>query len=100
MKIVLVLLLLPASAFAGTYEYDWKSGNSYWTQPNANGGATVRGYNFKESSSWSTTIDQNGNQRGWDANGNYWQYNNRSGAYFNYGTGKNCFGTGAGRVCN
>lgn len=99
-RFVIVMFLLPFAVSASGYEYDWKSGNSYWTQPNQNGGATVRGYNFEEGSSWTTTIDQRGNQSGWDANGNYWQYNNRSGTYLNYGTGKSCYGTGAARVCN
>lgn len=97
--LILLVFLFPAPLLAGSYEYDWKSGNSYLTQPRQNGGATVRGYNVENGSTWTTTIDPNGNQSGYDADGNYWRYNSRSGAYFNFGTGKSCFGNGAARTC-
>jgi hypothetical protein len=49
---------------------------------------------------WNQTIQPNGDQRGMDSNGNYWNYNAGTGNYINYGTGEMCFGRGAGRFCN
>ena len=48
---------------------------------------------------WNTTIQNNGNMNGLDSHGNYWQYNNNTGNYYNYGTGKTCYGFGYARQC-
>lgn len=80
-------------------EYDWKSGNSYETIENRDGSTTTNGINLSNGSIWSSTTDSSGNQRGTDANGNYWQYDKGSGNYYNYGTGKTCYGKGQSRTC-
>ena len=80
--------------------YDWQTGNTYRITPNYNGGATVQGYNFNNGTSGRTEIDRRGNQRGYDAQGGYWQYNNRTGSYFNYQTGRSCYGKGLARFCD
>ncbi len=73
--------------------YDNRSGNSYNTW-----GGTTRGYNQGTGSAWSSQ-GYSGGQRGTDSQGNPWSYNSRTGVYQNYGTGRTCVGSGAGRVC-
>ena len=48
---------------------------------------------------WNQSIDSQGNQRGMDSKGNMWNYNRRSGAYWNT-DGTFCTGKGAYRICN
>ncbi len=48
---------------------------------------------------WNQSIDSQGNQRGMDSKGNMWNYNRRSGAYWNT-DGAFCTGKGAYRICN
>lgn len=81
------------------YNYDYKSGNSYNTRTDLNGSTTTNGYNSRKGDSWRSTTDSSGNQKGTDAKGNSWSYDNRTGNYMNYGTGKTCFGKGEARNC-
>lgn len=80
--------------------YDWKSGNRYTTTINPDGSAQVRGSNLQNGTSWRSTIQPDGQQRGTDADGNQWRYNPRTKTYTNFGTGKTCTDTAYGRVCN
>lgn len=98
--IAVLFILASCSVMADEYTYDWKTGNSYSTSQNIDGSTTVRGSNLSNGSTWTTTIEKDGTQRGRDTDGNYWKYNGDSGSYINYGTGKSCFGTGAAKVCN
>lgn len=93
-------LLIPLASHA-EYKYDPSTGNSYnyYTNPYT-GQTTVRGYNGTTGSQWNTTIQPDGNMRGQDADGNFWNYNDSTGSYYNYGSGKICTGKGAYRVCN
>lgn len=79
--------------------YDWQSGNSYHYRTDSYGNTTVNGYNLQNGTMWNSRIKPNGNQSGTDAQGNYWDYNARSGTYHNYGTGRTCYGRGEGRTC-
>lgn len=78
---------------------DRSSGNVYRVTPQYGGGATVRGNNYETGSTWRTTIQPNGNQRGTDADGNMWSYNPRSGAYMS-SDGTTCIGKGELRTCS
>jgi hypothetical protein len=83
-------------------EYDWESGNRYQIEHHNNfieQDTHIKGYNFNTGSQWETTIDRDGDMRGRDADGNSWKYDERSGFYQNYGTGKTCIGKGAARNC-
>jgi hypothetical protein len=80
--------------------YDWQSGNSYHWNTTPGGDTRVQGYNLNNGTMWNQTIKPNGDMRGYDGGGNYWQYNSRSGNYYNYGTGEMCTGHGAARICN
>jgi hypothetical protein len=86
-----LVIATPAAANCNMY------GNCYLTTPRLGGGADV--YGFGNGGTWNSTIEPNGDQRGWDSRGNYWQYDNNTGNYFNYGTGQTCFGKGALRTC-
>lgn len=77
--------------------YDWQTGNSYTTTTTGSD-THVRGLNTNTGSTWNTTIDSSGNQRGVDAKGNVWQQNKATGTYIN-SNGKVCTGKGAARVC-
>jgi hypothetical protein len=81
-------------------KYDWQSGNRYNWNQDSSGSTHLRGNNSNTGSQWNTTIQPNGSMRGFDSNGNSWNYNAQSGTYMNYGTGKMCVGKGVGRVCN
>ena len=99
-KLFLVLsLLFPSIAFsAGMYDkqyktnsghsYDFKSGNNYHWNTDPAGNTRVYGNNYNTGSIWNTTIDKNGNMNGSDSDGNFWNYNKKSGTYMNYGTGE------------
>jgi hypothetical protein len=80
--------------------YDWRSGNTYTTQKRPNGETEVLGFNANTGSMWNTTIKPDGSMNGYDSKMNPWTYDAKTGTYFNYGTGKMCFGEGAARVCN
>ena len=102
LKFVLISagVLIASSAFAQTRSYyDWQSGNSYSVHRNSNG-ATINGYNTRTGSMWNQRQNSNGTYSGMDAQGNHYSGNNRTGSYYNYGTGKMCTGTGYARVCN
>ena len=97
-------ILICCFSFTGVataeYEYDWATGNSYNTY-NSGSSTQINGYNYGTGTSWSTTIDNNsGDMRGYDKNGNYWNYDESTGSYYNYGTGKTCFGKGSTRYCS
>ena len=79
--------------------YDWESGNQYNWNTDALGNTRVRGMNLGTGSTWSQTIEPDGDQRGFDSNHNYWTYDGQTGNYYNFGTGESCFGKGASRVC-
>lgn len=96
--VAMFLLFMASNTFAASYEHDWRSGNSYSTTDNADGGATIRGRN-RSGDTWTTTIENDGDQRGRDANGNYWTYDSKNGRYFNFGTGESCYGNGVARRC-
>lgn len=101
--VVLILLFFtPPPVVAGSgfgSSYDWRSGNSYsWTR-NSDGSTDVNGWNLRTGSSWRTTIEPDGDMRGTDSHGNSWTYDNSTGYYHNFGTGKTCFGKGALRTC-
>jgi hypothetical protein len=93
----MALLLVPLVALAD-YSYDWTTGNWYITTPNADGGAQVHVYNGRTDSSWNTTIFPNGDIRGFDSNGNVWQYNSSTG-YYVHSKGQACIGKGERRRC-
>ncbi len=96
----LVTLLLAAPAFAQSgSSYDWRTGNQYYWNRNFDGSTSVRGSNFGTGSMWNQTIMPNGDQRGTDSRGNYWQYNNSTGNYWN-SDGTMCWGKGQFRQCN
>jgi hypothetical protein len=86
------VLVGTSPAGAQQYHYDWQSGNSYYTTPGIGGGAIVQGFNLQNGSNWHTNIDPHGNMNGFDARGNYWQYNRGSSTYMNFGTGRMCVG--------
>jgi hypothetical protein len=94
-----LLLVTPALAQSG-YKYDWQSGNSYNWYRQPDGSTQVHGYNYQTGSTWDSTIRPNGDMRGRDSQGNIWQYNESSGFYQNYGTGRTCIGHGYARTCN
>lgn len=77
--------------------YDWQTGNSYTTTVNGTN-TTVRGFNTNTGSTWNSTIDANGNQRGTDSRGNVWQHNKATKTYIN-SNGRVCVGEGAARIC-
>lgn len=78
--------------------YDWQSGNSYTVRPDRNG-ASIQGYNMNNGSMWSQRQNRDGTYNGTDAQGNFYSGNNRTGSYYNFGTGRTCYGTGALRTC-
>lgn len=83
-------------------EYDWRTGNRYEIEHHDDAfeqDTHVKGYNVQTGSSWETTIDDDGDMRGRDADGNSWRYDEGSSLYQNYGTGKTCVGRGAARSC-
>lgn len=82
-----------------TTHYDWQSGNTYTVQPRPNGGAHVNGFNSQTGSTWSQTIQPDGSASGFDSRGNSWSYDQNTGNYYNFGTGRTCFGKGALRTC-
>ncbi|STX37477.1 hypothetical protein [Legionella feeleii] len=89
------LFLISFSAIA---QCDVSSGNCYSVSPSYDG-YNVQGYNLNTGSIWNTNLKNNGDMDGWDSQGNYWQYNDNSGNYYNFGTGKSCYGKGYGRQC-
>lgn len=82
-----------------TTTYDRKSGNRYRTTINPDGSATIRGNNYQTGARWKSTIDEDGQQSGTDADGNRWRYNPDTKTYRNFGTGQVCRGEGSRRVC-
>ena len=103
-RLLLSLLLLAAGTSTATAQtrnvYDWRSGNSYSVTQQPNGAVNVYGNNFSTGSTWNIQQQPNGMYSGQDARGNYFQGNNATGFYQNFGTGRTCFGTGASRVCH
>ena len=86
-----------SSGYGSTY--DWQSGNSYNWNTDSQGNTQLRGFNLNTGSMWNQTIEPDGDQRGSDSQGNYWTYDNQTGNYFNFGTGRTCTGKGALRSC-
>ena len=66
------------------YTYDATSGNSYRTVTYGDGRTEVYGSNARTGSMWTSYVESNGNQHGFDADGQPWS----------------CVGTGAAQVCN
>lgn len=87
-----------AGSSYGRSTYDPNTGNYYRTTPNPEGGATVRGNNLNTGSTWQTTIQPDGRERGTDSRGNTWNYNPANGSYSN-SDGRQCFGKGMLRTC-
>lgn len=94
--LLIFTLLTPSFAYA---VYDWQTGNTYNSYQDGSGNTQVNGFNINTGGSWQTTINPNGNMQGRDANGNNWDYNDSTGYYHNYGTGKTCIGKGNFRQC-
>lgn len=90
MCVALGLMAVPAAAQDSGTTYDWRTGNTYNWSTDYSGNTRVRGYNLNTGSTWNQTIKPNGDQNGFDSQGNYWNYNARSKSYYNYGTGKSC----------
>lgn len=83
-------------------EYDWRTGNRYQVEHHNDifeQDTHIRGSNIYTGSRWETTIDNDGDMRGRDADGNSWQYDSGSRSYQNVGTGKTCVGSGPARTC-
>ena len=110
MKFIAVLLLFPGLALAqyqpytyqqpkAGYTFDPNTGNSYAYNKDTLGNTTVNGLNTQTGTTWTQRIDRSGNMNGRDAQGNYYNYNNTTKTYQNYGTGQTCFGTGIFRSC-
>lgn len=66
------------------YTYDATSGNSYRTVIYGDGRTEVYGSNATTGSMWTSYIEADGSQHGFDADGQPWS----------------CVGTGAAQVCN
>ena len=108
-QILPVSLLFATSALAqvGEHpqshtEYDWRTGNRYRIEHHDDAfeqDTHVRGSNLNTGSRWETTIDEDGDMRGRDADGNSWTYDEGTAVYRNYGTGTTCVGQGAARSC-
>ncbi|MBL8773893.1 MAG: hypothetical protein JNK30_21075 [Phenylobacterium sp.] len=79
--------------------YDYQSGNSYSWRRNSDGSTTVNGTNLQNGTMWNSRIKPNGDQSGTDSQGNFWNYNARSGSYMS-SDGTVCIGKGALRTCN
>jgi len=79
--------------------YDWQSGNCYSWHRSYDGSTRIQGFNSSSGSVWSHGIRPNGSQYGMDSRGNSWNYDSRTGNYFNYGTGRMCTGKGYARTC-
>ena len=69
-------------------KYDANTGNQYRWNTNQYGETKVQGNNYNTGSTWNTTIKKNGDMRGFDAQGNYWNYNKSSQMYYYFGTGE------------
>lgn len=98
-RAILAGLLVVAAPLAAQAKCDM-NGNCYTVTPSYDGGARISGFSASNGTMWNSTVDSNGNQRGFDSSGNSWNYDANSGNYINYGTGKMCFGKGASRFCN
>jgi hypothetical protein len=105
MKLLVALLipvaLAPTASYAQTRSvYDWRSGNAYTITQQPSGAVSIYGNNFSTGSTWNIQQQRNGSYSGQDAGGNFFHGNNSTGFYQTFGTGRTCFGTGPGRVCN
>ncbi|MGI2045926.1 hypothetical protein [Shewanella oncorhynchi] len=105
LKIIATMLVaFSATALANDYPYvptttyDWQSNSSYSTTQNYDGSTDVRGYNYSTGSMWNSTIETDGDQKGFDSNGDYWSYDKGTGTYLNT-NGTICTGNGAARIC-
>ncbi|MDA8155225.1 MAG: hypothetical protein M0Z52_02050 [Actinomycetota bacterium] len=99
------ILLFASKSFAFDWgngsgsTYNTRTGNSYNWSTDMSGKTDVNGMNLRTGTRWQTTIEPNGNQHGRDSKGNYWQYDESTGYYHNFGTGKTCTGQGYARRC-
>ena len=80
-------------------KYDYKTGNNYRWNTDTLGNTNIYGNNYSKGTSWNTRIDRSGSMSGKDSNGHNWNYDSNTGSYYNYGTGKQCFGKGNLRTC-
>jgi hypothetical protein len=62
------------------------------------GNTVVRGSKHRTGTYWNQRIQPNGNMNGTDGDHNMWNYNARSGAYWN-SNGTRCYGLGIYRRC-
>lgn len=87
-----------AAAQSGS-DYDWQSGNSYNWSTSPSGSVRLRGFNSRTGSNWTTTIQPSGDMQGFDSRNGSWRYDDSTGFYQNFGTGRTCIGKGAARTC-
>ncbi len=78
-------------------KYDRKTGNRYNWSTDSQGETTVKGRNTQTGSTWKTVVEQDGDMRGRDADGNSWKYNATTDRYYNSGTGETRTGKGRNR---
>ena len=98
-SIFIIFLFSANSAFSAcTSKYDFASGN-YYTVCDNGSSTSITGSNITNGTNWSQTQNSDGSCSGRDKNNNYYSGDNNTGRYYNYGTGKTCFGTGALRTC-
>ena len=93
-----LLFIVAALSGIGGAHRDERTGNVHvWRHGDA--GTLIEGANERSGRRWRTFIGAGGARGGIDADGNYWTYDPRSGAYHNRGTGVRCEGFGAERRC-
>ena len=86
--IAVVLFLAAVSLAEGGSKHDGQTGSSDRWNPDSIGNAQAGGFSAETGSRWLTTIQADGRVRGMDSKGQPWTYDNRTGAYMNYGTGE------------
>ena len=97
--LVACLSLMSGAALAeSNYHYDYETGNSYSSHSDSLG-TTTYGNNARTGSNWEIRQNRNGTYDGRDSKGNYFTGDNTTGHYYNFGTGKTCYGKGAARTC-
>jgi len=98
--VVLFISLAPTTAVGQSGSaYDWQSGNMYSWSPGAGGSVRLRGFNTRTGANWNTTIQPNGDMRGFDSRNGPWRYDHGTGFYQNFATGRTCVGKGYARTC-
>lgn len=78
MKYLAILLILVSTGAQARYVYDYSTGNVYNVRQAANGQVVVQGYNQQTGSTWNSVHESDGSQRGVNAQGEGWSYNNHA----------------------